>query len=71
MSSGPPWKPSVLVRLSLGAAALGALSCLPLLLRETAYTLVLFMFVGQPLFAAGFVFFAWKVFRDLRRKELL
>ena len=71
MSSGPPWKPSVLVRLSLGAAALGVLACLPLLLRETAYTLVLFMFVGQPLFAAGFVFFAWKVFRDLRRKELL
>ncbi|MDQ5856987.1 MAG: hypothetical protein M3542_01740 [Acidobacteriota bacterium] len=71
MSSGPPWKPSVLVRLSLGAAALGVFACLPLLLRETAYTLVLFMFVGQPLFAAGFVFFAWKVFRDLRRKELI
>jgi hypothetical protein len=71
MSSVPARKPSVLVRLSLGAAALGVLSCFPLLLRETAYTLVLFMFVAQPSFAAGFVFFAWKVFRDLRRKELL
>jgi len=71
MSSGLPRKPSLLVRLSLGAAALGVLACLPLLLRETAYTLVLFMFVGQPLLAAGFAFFTWKVFRDLRRKELI
>jgi len=69
--SAPPQRTSALVRLSLATAALGVLTSLPLLVRETAYTLVLFMFLGQPLFAAGFAFFAWKVFRDLRSKELL
>jgi hypothetical protein len=64
-------KPSVLVRLSIAATAAGVLACLPLLLKETAYTLVLFMFVGQPLLAAGFVFLGWKVFRDLRNRELI
>lgn len=64
-------RPSTLVRLSLGASLLGVLLSLPLLLRETAYTMVLFMFVSQPLLLAGFAFFVWKVFRDLRRKELL
>jgi hypothetical protein len=71
MSSSASRGPSVLVRLSLAAAALGVLASLPVLVRETAYTLVLFMFVAQPLLVAGFVFFAWKVFRDLRRKELI
>jgi hypothetical protein len=71
MSAAPARRLSVLVRLSLLTAAFGVLACLPVLVRESAYTLVLFMFVAQPLLAAGFVFFAWKVFRDLRRKELL
>jgi len=71
MSSSASRGLSVLVRLSLGAAALGVIASLPVLMRETAYTLVLFMFVAQPLLAAGFVFFVWKVFRDLRRKDLL
>ena len=71
MSSSASRGPSVLVRLSLAAAALGVLASLPVLVRETAYTLVLFMFVAQPLLVAGFVFFVWKVFRDLRRKELI
>ncbi len=69
--SAPPQKTSALVRLSLATTALGVLTSLPVLVRETAYTLVLFMFLGQPLFAAGFAFFTWVVFRDLRRKELL
>ena len=61
----------VLVRLSLGASALGALSCLPLAVRENPYTFVVFMFLGQPLLALGFVFFAAQVFRDLKSKQLL
>jgi hypothetical protein len=71
MSTNPPRRLSLLVRLSLAAAVLGVLACIPVLVRESAYTLVLFMFVAQPLLVAGFVFFAWKVFRDLRRKELI
>lgn len=71
MSTKDPRRLSLLVRLSLGATALGVIGCLPVLVRESAYTLVLFMFVAQPLLAAGFVFFVWEVFRDLRRKELI
>jgi hypothetical protein len=71
MSTAPARRLSLLVRLSLAAATLGVLACLPVLVHESAYTLVLFMFIAQPLLTAGFVFFVWKVFRDLRRKELL
>ena len=44
-----PKRLSTLVKLSLAATAAGVLGCLPLFVRETAYTLVLFMFIGQPL----------------------
>ena len=60
-----------LVRLSLGAAALGVLLCLPLVIQETPWTFVIFMFLSQPLLAAAFLLFAWQVFRDLRNKQLL
>ena len=60
-----------LVRLSLGAAALGVLLCLPLVIKETPYTFVIFMFLSQPLLAGAFLLFAWQVFRDLRSKQLL
>ena len=60
-----------LVRLSLGAAALGVLLCLPLVIQETPWTFVIFMFLSQPLLAAAFLLFAWQVFRDLRSKQIL
>ena len=68
--NGRPEVPT-LVRLSLGAAALGVLLCLPLVIKETPYTFVIFMFLGQPVLAAAFLLFAWQVFRDLRNKQLL
>ena len=71
MSTAQPARISTLVRFSILTAGLGILACLPVLVRESAYTLVLFMFVAQPLLALGFVLFVWKVFRDLRRKELI
>jgi hypothetical protein len=49
----------------------GVLISLGLLVRETPYTLALFMFAGQPLLAIGFSLFAWRVVRDLRRTGLL
>ncbi len=61
----------LLIRLSIASAVLGILFCLALLVRETPYTLTAFMFLGQPLLAIAFFLFAWKAFRDLRRKELL
>ena len=71
VAMGEPPKVSLLVRLSLAAAILGVLVCLPLLIKETPYTFVAFMFLGQPLLAIAFVLFAWKVFQDLRGKELI
>lgn len=60
-----------LVTLAIAFAMAGILVCLALLIRETPYTLTAFMFLGQPLLVIGFLLYAWKVFRDLRRKELL
>lgn len=70
MSASPPRVPR-LVRLSIGCAAAGIVFCLLLLIQETPYTLTAFMFLGQPLLALAFFLYAWKVFRDLKRKELL
>ncbi len=61
----------LVVLLSLVAAALGILFCLPLVIQETPYTFVIFMFLSQPLLAISFVLFTWKVFRDLKSKQLL
>jgi hypothetical protein len=62
---------SVLIRAAIVAALCGLLGCFPLLMRETPYTFVLFMFVAQPLLGIGFILYAVKVFRDLRRGHLL
>ncbi len=69
MTDRPPI--SLPVRLSLWAAALGVLACLPLVLKETPYTFVIFMFLGQPLLALAFLLFAWQVFTDLKSKQVL
>jgi hypothetical protein len=60
-----------LVTLAIASTIAGISICLLLLVRETPYTLTAFMFLGQPLLAAGFVFYAWNVILDLKRKELL
>jgi hypothetical protein len=49
----------------------GVATTLPLLLKETPYTFVLFMFVGQPLLGIAFLLFVAKVFQDLRKGQLL
>ena len=71
MNDQPKPKIPLLVRLSLGTAILGVLLCLPLLVRETPYTFVIFMFLGQPLLAIAFLLFVAKVIGDLRSRELL
>jgi hypothetical protein len=62
---------SRLVRVSIVTAVLGIATCIPLLIEETPYTFVLFMFLAQPLLAAAFLLFTVKVFRDLRSGHLL
>jgi len=64
-------KAPALVRLALAFAIAGVLVCLPLLVRETPYTFVAFMFLGQPLLALGFILFSISVIRDLRSRQVL
>jgi cation transporter-like permease len=60
-----------LLRLSMVMAALGALLSLALFLHAGPYTLVLFMFLAQPLLLLAVALFAVQVFKDLRRERLL
>jgi hypothetical protein len=60
-----------LVRFSFASTLLGIVFCLPLLIKETPYTFVVFMFVGQPLLGIGFLLFAINVFRDLKKAQAL
>ena len=61
----------LLVRLSFLATLLGVFFCFPLLIKETPYTFVVFMFLGQPLLGLGFLLFAINVFRDLKKTQAL
>ena len=61
----------LIVRLSFAATLLGVIFCLPLLIKETPYTFVVFMFLGQPLLGIGFILFAINVFRDLKKTQAL
>ena len=60
-----------LLRLAMALAALGALFSLALFLHAGPYTLVLFMFLAQPLLLLAVALFAVQVFKDLRRERLL
>ena len=61
----------LLIRAAVAMTLAGLLACFPLLIEETPYTFVLFMFVAQPLLAVAFLLYAVKVFRDLRRGKLI
>jgi len=61
----------LLLRLSMAAAGLGALLSLALFLHAGPYTLVIFMFLAQPLLFLAVASFAVQVFKDLRRERLL
>jgi hypothetical protein len=60
-----------LLRLSMALAALGALTSLLLFVHAGPYTLVVFMFLAQPLLLLAVALFAVQVFKDLRRERLL
>jgi hypothetical protein len=68
--TGSPLVPSLL-RLSMALSALGALLSLVLFLHAGPYTLVVFMFLAQPLLLLAVALFAVQVFKDLRRERLL
>jgi hypothetical protein len=62
-----PWR----LRAALALAFLGTLVCLVLFAWHSPYTLVAFMFLGQPLLLLAFALFAWEARQDLRRKGVL
>ena len=59
------------LRAAIALTALGILISLALLLKETPYTLVAFMFVAQPLLLLSLVFLTIHVIRDLRSRGVL
>ncbi len=61
----------IALRAAIIAAAAGILVSLALLVKETPYTLVAFMFVAQPLLVAAFLLLAVEVFGDLRSRGVL
>jgi len=60
-----------ILRLALLATTLGIVLSLSLLLKETPYTLVVFMFLGQPLLVLALLLLAVEVVRDLRARGVL
>ena len=68
--TGPVRVPFLLLA-AMASAALGAVLSLALFLHAGPYTLVLFMFLAQPLLLLAVGLFAAQVFRDLRRERLL
>jgi hypothetical protein len=62
---------SKLLKVAIGAAAAGVAISIALLVRETPYTLVFFMFLAQPLLLAAFVLLGIEIMRDLRARGVL
>ena len=60
-----------ILRVAIATAALGVLISLALLIRETPYTLVAFMFLAQPLLLLAFLLLGVQVVRDLRTRGVL
>jgi hypothetical protein len=59
------------LRLALLLAGLAILLALILLIKETAYTFVLFMFVGPPLLFVAALALGWLIYTELRAKHVL
>jgi hypothetical protein len=59
------------LRLALLFAGLVIALALILLIKETAYTFVLFMFVGPPLLFVAALALAWVIYSELRAKHVL
>lgn len=59
------------LKLSLLLAGLAILLALVLLIKETAYTFVLFMFAGPPLLLVAVVALGWVIYTELRARHVL
>jgi hypothetical protein len=59
------------LQLSLLLAGLAILLALILLIKETAYTFVLFMFAGPPLLLIAAAALGWVIYKELRARHVL
>jgi hypothetical protein len=59
------------LRVAMLCTAVGLLLSLALLVRETPYTLTVFMFIGQPLLFAGMLLLLISIVAELRRRGVL
>lgn len=59
------------LQLSLLFAGLSIVLALILLIKETAYTFVLFMFVGPPLLLIAALALGWVIYTELRARHVL
>jgi hypothetical protein len=59
------------LQFSLLLAGLSIILALVLLIKETAYTFVLFMFVGPPLLLAAALALGWVIYTELRARNVL
>jgi len=55
-----------LVETALICSGLGFLLAIPCIIETTPITMMVFFFIGVPLFALGFLLYAYSVFKDLR-----
>jgi uncharacterized membrane protein YqjE len=73
--SGPEPDPQAtgrrILTVALALTALSLLLAIVLLIKETAYTFVVFMFLGPVLLLLAVAGLGWVIFQELRAKKVL
>jgi len=59
------------LRLAVLLTAVALLFSIMLLIKETAYTFVVFMFLGPPLLLVAAAVLGWVILKELRAKQVL
>ena len=59
------------LRIAAMAALVALILSIVLLFKETAYTFVVFMFLGPPLILVAAVALGWVILRELKAKQVL
>jgi hypothetical protein len=59
------------LRIAAMAAMVALILSIVLLFKETAYTFVVFMFLGPPLILVAAVALGWVILRELKAKQVL
>ena len=59
------------LRVATSATLVAILLAIVLLIKETAYTFVVFMFLGPPLILVGAAALGWEIYQELKAKKVL